>query len=125
MAKTTKQGVITKKHDRRTAVVETMRMKAHPVYKKRFKVTKKYLADDKNDKFKIGDIVIIEETRPVSKMKRFKIVEKVGEINLAAAEKKELSDEELILKREREKKEEKKTATEAVIEEEEEEGENF
>jgi small subunit ribosomal protein S17 len=76
--KTTKQGVITKKLDQRTAVVETFRMKSHPIYKKRFKVVKKFLADDKDDKFKAGDIVSIQECRPISKTKRFEIVSKVG-----------------------------------------------
>ena len=72
--KTTKQGVITRKIDQRTAVVETFRMKEHPIYKKRFKVVKKFLADDKDDKFKVGDIVYIQECRPISKTKRFEIL---------------------------------------------------
>jgi len=76
--KTTKQGTILKKIDDRTAVVETSRMKVHPVYKKRFKVVKKYLADDKENKFKAGDVVMIRECRPISKTKRFEIIERVG-----------------------------------------------
>ena len=76
--KTTKQGTIIKKLDQRTAVVETHRMKVHPIYKKRFKVVKKYLADDKDNKFKIGDIVRIQECRPISKRKNFEIVNKIG-----------------------------------------------
>ena len=115
MPKTTKKGTIIKKNDKRTVVVEVVNTKIHPLYKKRFKVTRKYLADDKNDKFKVGDMVIIEETRPISKSKRFKVIEKIGEANLAMLEKKELSDEELIVKREKEAKEK-----EVVTEEEEE-----
>lgn len=42
--KTTKQGVITKKLDQRTAVVEIYRMKTHPVYNKSFKVVKKFFS---------------------------------------------------------------------------------
>jgi len=76
--KTTKQGVITKKLDQCTAVVETYRLKTHPIYKKNFKVVKKYLADDKENKFKVGDIVYIQECRPISKTKRFEITKKVG-----------------------------------------------
>lgn len=76
--KTTKQGVITKKLDQRTAVVETFLMKTHPIYKKSFKVVKKYLADDKENKFKVGDLVYIQECRPISKTKRFELVSKIG-----------------------------------------------
>jgi len=76
--KITKQGTIIKKIDKRTVAVETFSMKTHPLYKKRFKVMKKYLADDENDKFKEGDVVIIQECRPLSKQKRFKVIEKVG-----------------------------------------------
>ena len=76
--KTTKQGTIVKKINDRTAAVETYRMKVHPIYKKRFKVVKKYLADDKENKFKAGDVVIIRECRPISKTKRFEIIERVG-----------------------------------------------
>lgn len=76
--KTTKQGTIIKKLDQRTAVVETFLMKTHPLYKKSFKVVKKYLADDKENKFKVGDIVYIQECRPISKTKRFEITKKLG-----------------------------------------------
>lgn len=76
--KTTKQGVIIKKLDQRTAVVETFLMKSHPIYHKKFKVVKKYLADDKDNKFKEGDIVYIQECRPISKTKRFEIFKKTG-----------------------------------------------
>jgi small subunit ribosomal protein S17 len=78
--KTTKQGIIIKKLDQRTAVVETFLMKTHPIYKKSFKVVKKYLADDKDNQFKVGDIVYIQECRPISKTKRFEIAKKTGSI---------------------------------------------
>ncbi len=76
--KTTKRGIIIKKLDQRTAVVETFLMKTHPIYKKSFKVVKKYLADDKDNQFKVGDIVYIQECRPISKTKRFELVKKIG-----------------------------------------------
>ena len=78
MARITKQGTIVKKIDQRTVSVETFRMKSHPIYKKKFKVVKKFLADDRGGKFKEGDIVVIEECRPLSKTKRFKVLRKVG-----------------------------------------------
>ena len=76
--KTTKQGTIIRKMDNRTAVVETFRMKVHPIYKKRFKIVKKYLADDPENKFNVGDMVLIKECRPISKTKKFIVAEKVG-----------------------------------------------
>jgi small subunit ribosomal protein S17 len=76
--KITKRGTIIKKIDKRTVAVETFSMKTHPLYKKRFKVMKKYLADDKEDKFSEGDIVVIQECKPLSKQKRFKVIEKIG-----------------------------------------------
>ncbi|MCD2255333.1 30S ribosomal protein S17 [Agrilactobacillus fermenti] len=56
-----------------TVVVETY--KAHPVYKKRVRYSKKYYAHDENNEAKVGDIVRIMETRPLSKLKRFRLLE--------------------------------------------------
>lgn len=107
MARITKQGVITKKIDQRTVSVETFLMKNHPVYKKRFKVVKKYLVDDKNSSFKEGDIVIIEECRPLSKTKRFKILKKVG--STVVGEDKIVGEEILGAEKPKEEKEEEKS----------------
>jgi small subunit ribosomal protein S17 len=76
--KTTKQGVVIRKIDDKTAVVETFMMKVHPIYKKRFKIVKKYLSHDPKNQYKEGDIVLIKECLPVSKSKRFQISEKIG-----------------------------------------------
>ena len=108
MSTTTKQGTIIRKMDNRTAVVETFIMKVHPIYKKRFKVVKKYLADDPENKFNVGDIVLIKECRPISKTKRFKVAERVGS-TLVGEEK--IKGEE-ILGAEEPKKEEDKQASE-------------
>lgn len=105
--KTTKQGVITKKLDQRTAVVETFLMKTHPIYKKSFKVTKKYLADDKENKFKAGDIVYIQECRPISKTKRFEITKKTG--SMVVGEDKIAGEEILGAEKKVEEKEDVKT----------------
>uniref|UniRef100_A0A7C4M0W8 30S ribosomal protein S17 n=1 Tax=candidate division CPR3 bacterium TaxID=2268181 RepID=A0A7C4M0W8_UNCC3 len=74
----TKQGTVKKRIDQRTVAVETFLMKTHPIYKKRFKVVKKYLADDRDIISKEGDIVVIEECRPISKTKYFKVIKKLG-----------------------------------------------
>ncbi len=60
-----------------TVVVETKRN--HPVYGKRINYSKKYKAHDENNSAKIGDIVRIMETRPLSKDKHFRLVEIVEE----------------------------------------------
>jgi small subunit ribosomal protein S17 len=56
-----------------TVAVETY--KKHPLYHKRIRYTKKYKAHDENNQAKIGDVVKIMETRPISKDKRFRLVE--------------------------------------------------
>jgi len=60
-----------------TVVVETY--KIHRLYKKRVKHSKKYTAHDEHNQAKAGDIVRIMETRPLSKTKRFRLVEVVEE----------------------------------------------
>jgi small subunit ribosomal protein S17 len=56
-----------------TVLVETY--KKHPLYGKRVKYSKKYKAHDENNIAKVGDIVRIMETRPLSATKRFRLVE--------------------------------------------------
>ena len=60
-----------------TVLVETY--KKHPKYGKRVKSSKKYCAHDETNKAKVGDIVRIVETRPISKTKRFYLAEVVQE----------------------------------------------
>lgn len=60
-----------------TVVTETYKM--HPLYGKRVKSTKKYKAHDENNTAKVNDVVRIMETRPLSKDKRFRLVEVVEE----------------------------------------------
>ena len=60
-----------------TVLVETY--KKHPKYGKRVKYSKKYTAHDETNKAKVGDIVRIVETRPLSKTKRFYLAEIVEE----------------------------------------------
>ncbi|UQS83992.1 30S ribosomal protein S17 [Bombilactobacillus thymidiniphilus] len=55
-----------------TVVVETY--KNHPVYGKRVRYSKKYYAQDDNNEAKVGDIVRIMETRPLSRLKRFRLL---------------------------------------------------
>lgn len=58
----------------KTATVEVVRLKVHPIYKKRLKIKKKFHAHDELG-VKVGDRVVIVETRPISKTKKWKILE--------------------------------------------------
>lgn len=66
-------SVVSAKMDK-TIVVEVSTTKTHPTYGKRVKYSKKYYAHDEENAAKIGDIVQIMETRPLSKQKRFRLV---------------------------------------------------
>lgn len=76
--KTTKRkrlsGTVVSISGNKTAVVKVERKKLHPVYKKRYPVSKKYHAHDEKSAAVLGDKVTIEETRPMSKLKRWRIV---------------------------------------------------
>jgi small subunit ribosomal protein S17 len=63
----------------KTIVVAIETYKKHDLYHKRIKVTKKFKAHDENNDAKIGDVVKIMETRPISKDKRWRLVEIVEE----------------------------------------------
>lgn len=71
------QGVVVSDRMTRTAVVLVTRLTKYPKYKKYFKVSKKFKAHDEENMYKVGDKVVIQETRPLSKDKRWKIIEKM------------------------------------------------
>jgi small subunit ribosomal protein S17 len=66
--------VVSDKMDK-TVVVVIETPKRHPLYKKTIKRTMKYKAHDKNNQCKLGDIVRIIETRPLSRQKRWRVAE--------------------------------------------------
>lgn len=68
------KGVVVSDKMDKTVVVEVTRFVEHPKYGKRIKKTKKYKAHDENNSKKIGDVVEIEETKPISKDKHFKVI---------------------------------------------------
>lgn len=67
--------VVSDKMDK-TVVVNVNRYVAHKKYGKYFKIDKHYKAHDENNEYKVGDMVIIEECRPLSKDKNFKVVDR-------------------------------------------------
>lgn len=63
----------------KTIVVAVETYKKHPLYAKRIRYTKKFKAHDENNQAKVGDVVRIMETRPLSKEKRWRLVEIIEE----------------------------------------------
>ena len=76
MSKKELNGKVIKDQNSKTVVVLVKRRYAHPFFGKIITNSKKYHAHDENNKFKIGDIVKIIESKPFSKMKRWKVMEK-------------------------------------------------
>ncbi|PIR59034.1 MAG: 30S ribosomal protein S17 [Candidatus Pacebacteria bacterium CG10_big_fil_rev_8_21_14_0_10_56_10] len=74
----TLQGTVTSLKNDHTATVTVSRRWQHPLYKKFVKRTKKYPCDYRHLELELGDTVSIRETRPISKTKRFKVLNKVS-----------------------------------------------
>lgn len=70
-----KIGRVTSDKMQKTIVVAVEELKRHPIYKRSYKYTTKFKAHDEHQTARIGDIVRIEETRPLSKEKRWRLVE--------------------------------------------------
>jgi len=68
-----KKGVVTSSKMHQTAVVAVHAYKNHPKYKKKYRISKKYYVHDPENKLNKGDEVKIIETKPISKLKRWKI----------------------------------------------------
>jgi small subunit ribosomal protein S17 len=71
MPKRVLQGIVVSDKNDKTIVVQVERRYTHPLLKKTVRRTKKYHAHDEKNSFKVGDRVSIEETRPISKNKRW------------------------------------------------------
>ena len=78
MPKRILQGVVVSDTNDKTVVVEVERRFTHPLFKKTVRRSKKYHAHDETNRFKVGDQVQIEETRPISKNKRWVVLDTVG-----------------------------------------------
>jgi small subunit ribosomal protein S17 len=70
----TKTGIVVSTKAAKTAVVQVDRYVSHPKYHKRYRVSKKFHAHDEAGTAKEGDKVIIAETKPISKLKCWKII---------------------------------------------------
>ena len=74
MPKRVMQGVVVSDKNTKTVVVEVERRYMHPLFKKTVRRSKKFHAHDEDEAFKIGDIVFIEESRPISRNKRWVVL---------------------------------------------------
>ncbi|MDE0806833.1 MAG: 30S ribosomal protein S17 [Longimicrobiales bacterium] len=72
-----RSGVVTSDRSNKTVTVQVERQFAHPLYTKQIKRTKKYQVHDENNEYRVGDLVRIMETRPLSKTKRWRVLERV------------------------------------------------
>jgi small subunit ribosomal protein S17 len=68
-------GVVVSDKQDKTVTVLVERRFAHPLYRKQMKRTKKYHAHDETNEYRVGDVVRIAETRPLSKTKCWRVVE--------------------------------------------------
>ena len=75
MPKRVLQGTVVSDKTDKTVVVKVERRFTHPLFKKTVRRTKNYQAHDEANKCKVGDIVLIQESAPISKNKRWVVVE--------------------------------------------------
>ncbi|MCC6405356.1 MAG: 30S ribosomal protein S17 [Candidatus Yanofskybacteria bacterium] len=73
----TLKGIVVSDKMTKTVVVEVLRLKKNEKYKKFYKVSARYQAHDEKGEYHVGDTVLIQETRPLSKTKRWVVIEKV------------------------------------------------
>jgi small subunit ribosomal protein S17 len=74
MPKRILQGTVVSTAGEQTIIVRVERRVMHPLYKKFIRRSKKYAAHDAENRCKVGDVVRIRETRPISKTKRFEVI---------------------------------------------------
>lgn len=72
------EGVVVSAKADKTRIVMVTRTVAHPKYGKRYQVSQRYPSHDSRNAYAVGDKVLIEETRPYSKTKRWRIVRKLA-----------------------------------------------
>ena len=79
MPKRILSGVVTSSNSNKTIIVDVTRRIKHKLYKKIIRRTKKYHAHDENNEFNVGDNVSIIESKPISKLKKWKAIPNVGD----------------------------------------------
>ena len=79
-----KVGIVTSNKMQKTVVVTVDRHFQHPLYKRVVRRSKSFLAHDEASQCKVGDTVRIEETRPLSRLKRWRVIEVVAKATQVA-----------------------------------------
>ncbi|MFH0819628.1 MAG: 30S ribosomal protein S17 [bacterium] len=70
------RGIVVSDKMKKTLVVKVERMKLHPKYQKRYKISRRFKVHDEQEKYKIGETVSFVECRPLSKEKRWRVLYK-------------------------------------------------
>ena len=79
MPKRILSGIVSSSSSNKTIIVNVTRRIKHKLYKKIIRQTKKYHAHDENNTCSVGDLVSIIESKPISKLKRWKVISNNGE----------------------------------------------
>ena len=93
MPKRVLTGTVVSDKGEKTIVVRVERRVKHPLYGKIIKLSKKYHAHDAANEFHVGEVVRIEECAPISKLKTWKVVDRIG---VAKAQKSDFADGEAL-----------------------------
>jgi small subunit ribosomal protein S17 len=93
MPKRVLTGTVVSDKGEKTVVVRVERRVKHPLYGKIIKLSKKYHAHDAANEFHVGEVVRIEECAPISKLKTWKVVDRIG---VAKAQKADIAEPEAI-----------------------------
>ena len=75
-------GIVISDHMQKTVVVKVENRYSHPIYSKTMIKTKKYLAHDEFEQCKMGDQVLVQECRPLSRRKRWKLIKIISQSSL-------------------------------------------
>ena len=81
----TKTGQVVSTKMAKTIVVEVTRQKSHSLYRRVISRSKKFYAHDENNMARVGDVVLIEETRPMSRLKRWRLKQVIQRAALVPA----------------------------------------
>ena len=79
MPKRVLSGIVVSSNSNKTITVDVIRRIKHKLYKKIIRQNKKYHAHDENNEFNVGDKVSIMESKPISKLKKWKVISNKGD----------------------------------------------
>lgn len=91
-SRSTKIGEVVSTKMNKTIVVQTIMKKSHPLYRRVVAKAKKFYAHDENNTAHVGDFVEIEETRPLSKLKRWRLKNVIQKAKLVGHEESAISN---------------------------------